>query len=358
VVFLLYNAARTTPALVSALARQQRPGPARPGDWLQAIFMDDASADDTVDVLRRCVAEQGDPPHWRLVLNPTNLGLAATLNKAFSLVATPYALSCHLDCLFGDESYVSRMVDLMEAHPKAGAITGKPTIPAGAALPFAEKVNLVANLMDVLPDESGDELVPVGFAEGRCDIFRMEALRAAGFYDTTLRTAGEDQVLAARMRASGYEVFQAPALSYVLSVSEEQNTVGRLLRHQRLFGRAHPYIMLRTRNTSAGVAGARAGANRRARLLLRVQQVGSTGALVLALGLALAGAPLAASLLLGGVVVVKGALFRRHLAAVTPTLRECLAFFALQPFLDFSYTWGLAQGLARLRSGSFARPID
>jgi hypothetical protein len=134
--------------------------------------------------------------------------------------------------------------------------------------------------------------------------------------------------------------------------------MGKLLHHQRLFGRAHPYIMLRTRNTSAGVAGAKAGANRRARLLLRVQQVGSTGALVLALGLALSGAPLAASLLLGGVVLVKGALFRRHLAAVTPTLRECLAFFALQPFLDFSYTWGLAQGLARLRSGSLARPID
>ncbi len=358
VVFLLYNAARTTPSLVSALARQERPGLARQGDWLQAIFMDDASTDDTVAVLRRCTQEQGDPPHWRTVLNPTNLGLAATLNKAFSAVTTPYALSCHLDCLFGDEAYVSRMVDLMEAHRKAGAITGKPTIPRGGALSFAEKVNLVANLMDVLPDESGDELVPVGFAEGRCDIFRIEALRAAGFYDTTLRTAGEDQVLAARMRASGFEVFQAPALSYVLSVSEEQNTVGKLLRHQRLFGRAHPYIMLRTRNTSAGVAGARAGANRRARLLLRVQQAGSTGALGLALGLVLAGAPLPALLLLGSLVLVKGALFRRHLAAVALTLRERLAFFALQPFLDFSYTWGLVQGIARLGSGSAARPID
>jgi GT2 family glycosyltransferase len=359
VVFLLYNAARATPALVEALAGQGRPGETRQGDWLQAIFMDDASADGTRDVLARCLAEHGDPPPWRAVLNPTNLGLAATLNRAFSLVATPYALSCHVDCLFGDESYVSGMVDLMEAHPKAGAITGKPTIPPGGGLPFAEKLNLVANLMDVLPDEGGAELVPVGFAEGRCDIFRLAALRAAGFYDTTLRTAGEDQVLAARMRASGYEVYQAPALSYVLSVSDEQNTVRKLLRHQRLFGRAHPYIMLRTRNTSLGVAGERAGANRRARLLLRVQQAGSTAALVAAVGLVVTGASApAAGLLLAAVVLVKGVLFRRHLAVVAVTFRERLAFFALQPALDVSYTWGLVQGLLRLGAGSPNRPID
>jgi GT2 family glycosyltransferase len=359
VVFLLYNAAEATPALVAALAGQRRPGEARQGDWLQAIFMDDASADGTGGVLARCLAEQGHPPHWRSVLNPTNLGLAATLNEAFALVATPYALSCHLDCLFGDETYVSRMVDLMEDHPKAGAITGKPTIPSGSDLTFAEKVNLVANLMDILPPEADGVLQPVGFAEGRCDIFRMAALEAAGFYDTTLRTAGEDQVLAARMRAKGYEVFQAPALSYVLSVSDEQNTVRKLLRHQRLFGRAHPYILLRARNTSLGVAGERAGANRRARLFLRVQQVGSTAALALALGLVAAGAsPWAAGVLLTGVVLVKAALFRRHLAAVGLPFRELLAFAALQPALDVSYTFGLAQGLARLVSGSPARPID
>ena len=359
VVFLLYNAARTTGALVSALAEQRRPGEARQGDWLQAIFMDDASADGTSEVLARCLEEHGRPPHWRVVVNPTNLGLAATLNKAFQQVTTALALSCHLDCRFGDDTYVSRMVDLMEGHPKAGAVTGKPTIPAGSELPFAEKVNLVANLMDVLPSAPGADLVPVGFAEGRCDIFRLEALRAAGFYDTTLRTAGEDQVLAARMRACGYEVYQAPALAYVLSVSDEQNTVLKLLRHQRLFGRAHPYILLRTRNTSVGVAGERAGANRRARLFLRVQQLGATIALLGALGLVATGRSYGgAGLLLVVVLLVKLVLFRRHLRTVSFSLGERFAFFALQPALDVSYTFGLVQGLLRLVGGSPARPID
>jgi hypothetical protein len=40
------------------------------------------------------------------------------------------------------------------------------------------------------------------------------------------------------------------------------------------------------------------------------------------------------------------------------TLGERLAFFALQPALDASYTLGFAQGLVRLWTGSPARPID
>jgi hypothetical protein len=216
----------------------------------------------------------------------------------------------------------------------------------------------VANLMDVLPPRTDAELVPVGFAEGRCDVFRLSAVEAAGFYDTTLRTAGEDQVLAARLRALGYEVYQAPHLHYVLSVSGEQDTVGKIVRHQRLFGRAHPYILLSTRHASRGVAGAEAGANRRARLLLRVQQVAATGVLAAAVGLAAFGRPLTALALLAGTAAFKLLLFRRHLQAVRLRASEWLAFLALQPLLDASYSVGLLNGLVRVATGSPARPID
>jgi GT2 family glycosyltransferase len=358
VVFLLYNAARTVGALVEALSRQVRPGAVHQADWLEAVFMDDASPDHTQEALAEAIRTQGQPAHWRVTRNPRNRGLAATLNEALRAVRTPYALTCHLDCFFGRDDYVSRMVDLMEAHPKAGAITGKPAVPRGQPLSFAEKLNLVANLMDVLPPRTDAELVPVGFAEGRCDVFRLSAVQAAGFYDTTLRTAGEDQVLAARLRALGYEVYQAPHLHYVLSVSGEQDTVGKIVRHQRLFGRAHPYILLSTRHASRGVAGAEAGANRRARLLLRVQQVAATGVLAAAVGLAAFGRPLTALALLAGTAAFKLLLFRRHLQAVRLRASEWLAFLALQPLLDASYSVGLLNGLVRVATGSPARPID
>ena len=359
VVFLLYNAERSVPRLVEALARQAHPGHARQADWLEALFVDDCSRDGTAGVLARCLDERGSPSHWRSVRHERNRGLAATLNLAFGRVETPFALSCHCDCEFGTPTYVADILSLMESRGDAGAITGKPTVPPGRELPFAERVNLIANLMDVLPPETDAPLVPVGFAEGRCDIFRLEALRRAGFYDTTLRTAGEDQVLAARMRGGGYEVLQAPHLPYFLSVSDEQDTAGKLLRHQRLFGRAHPYILLRTRRAGRGVAGRTAGANRQARLLLRVQQAVATVALLGTGAAVVTGAsPLWLAGVLGLLVAAKAVLFRRHLRAVPLRGREWLAFALLQPALDASYTLGLAQGLVAAALGSPARPID
>jgi GT2 family glycosyltransferase len=359
VVFLLYNAERTVPMLVAALARQRHPDLSRQADWLEALFVDDCSGDGTPRVLARALEERGAPPSWRSVRHETNLGLAATLNRAFGQVRTPFALSCHCDCEFGTDTYVADLLALIESRKDAGVITGKPTVPPGREPSFAERVNLIANLMDVLPPETDAPLAPVGFAEGRCDIFRLDALRKAGFYDTTLRTAGEDQVLAARLRGCGYEVLQAPHLPYYLSVSDEQDTVAKLLRHQRLFGRAHPYILLRTRRASRGVAGRTAGSNRQARLLLRAQQAASTVALAAAVAaVAMGAAPLWLAGVLGLLAATKALLFRRHLRAVPLRGREWLAFALLQPFLDASYTVGLAQGLVAAALGSPARPID
>jgi GT2 family glycosyltransferase len=359
VVFLLFNAERDVRGLVEALRRQEHPRFSQQGDWLEALFMDDASRDGTVRVLEECLGEIGSPAYYRTVVNPENLGLAATYNKALALVLTPYVLTCHLDCRFGREDYVAAMLDLLERHPEAGAITGQPTVPDLGQGSFAEKLNVVTNLMDVFPPVSDQEVVSVGFAEGRCDGFRMDALRAAGFYDTNLRTAGEDQVLAARLRARGYQVYQAPSLPYVLSVSGEQDSLRRLARHQRLFGRAHPYILLRAPGSGPGVIGERAGANRRRRALLRLVQIGSTGVYAFVLAALAAGWP--AWLPLSGlalVVAAKASLFGRHLRTVPFAAGERLAFWIVQPLLDASYTVGLAQGAFLLLGGKHGRPIE
>lgn len=355
VVFLLYRAAEEVPGLVAAIRGQRHPALAEQKDWLEALFMDDASGDDTPRVLEETLRAIGSPAHYRVELNPRNLGLAATLNKALGLVRTPYVLTCHLDCRFGRDDYVAAMLDLLERHPKVAAITGQPIVRRPQEMPFAEKLNVITNLMDIFPVEMRDELVPVGFAEGRCDAFRLEALLSVGLYDTTLRTAGEDQVLAAKLRAKGYSICQAPGLPYHLSVSGEQDTVRRLARHLWLFGLAHPYILLRTRGTSEGVASGGAGGNRRARALLRLVQVGATAACLLAAVALVFGHPWLALAALAPAYAAKLALFARHLRAVPLSLGEHLAFWLVQPWLDAAYTVGLVQGLARA-FGSRGRP--
>ena len=350
VAFLLYNAAAEVPGLVASLARQIRAGSLSQSSWLAAVLVDDASQDGTVEALRSSLAGLGNPPHYELVAHPRNLGLAATLNELFARAATPYLLTCHLDCRFGDEGYVAAMLALMERHPEAAAITGQPALAPGARLPFAEKLNVVANLMDVVTDTpSGAELVPVGFAEGRCDVFRVEALRAVGLYDTELRVSGEDQVLAARLRAKGYAIYKAPRLSYHLSVSGEQDDVSKLLRHQLLFGRTTPYILLAVPGSVAGLVGPHAGANRTRRALLRLTQLaGSVGCALLVLALGLSWPAWSWAIPLGLVVAAKLLLQARHARVVRFSPGEWLGFLLVQPAFDLAFTAGMLQGLARL----------
>jgi GT2 family glycosyltransferase len=359
VVFLLYEAALVAPALVAGLARQVHAKHSRQSDWLEAVFMDDASSDGTSRAVEDALVHLGRPAHYRLVANPENLGLAGTLNKALGLVHTPYVLTCHLDCRFGSEGYVASMLELIDGHPRAAAITGQPVVARDSPPPFAEKLNIVTNLMDIFPRDSANDLVPVGFAEGRCDVFRVEALRAVGFYDTQLRVAGEDQVLAARLRERGYEVYQAPRLAYHLSVSGEQDTVWKLLRHQRLFGQVHPYIMVRVQGTRSGVLSHKAGRNRISRALLRASQLASSLVYLLVIVAVLLRAPTWLwACALGLVLIAKALLFGRHLREARLTIPELAAFLLLQPLLDVSYTIGLAEGLWRLASGATRRPVD
>jgi len=356
VAFLLYNSASEAPALVAGLLRQRHPAFASQADWLEALFVDDASSDGTADAVRGALAAAGEPAHCRLVVHPRNLGLAGTLNELFAEALTPFVLTCHLDCRFGSDSYVASMLDRIEAHPLAAAITGQPRLPDPGRLPFAEKLNVVANLMDVVAAPAAG-LVPVGFAEGRCDVFRVEALRRAGLYDTRLRVSGEDQVMAAKLRASGYELYQAPDLEYQLSVSAEQDSVAKLLRHQRLFGRTTPYIVFAVPGSRAGLVGERAGGNRRLRALLRATQLGSSAAYALvavSLGVGWPGWLWGSVLAL--VVMLKAALFARHAQAVRFTAAELCAFALLQPLFDLAFTTGVLEGFLLLARGR-ARPI-
>jgi Flp pilus assembly protein TadB len=182
-------------------------------------------------------------------------------------------------------------------------------------------------------------------------------VRAAGGYDTTLRVSGEDQVLAARLRAKGYEIYQAPRLAYQLSVSAEQDSVAKLLRHQRLFGLTTPYIVLGVEGSLAGLVGRQAGANRKLRALLRASQLAACVVYGLVpLSLVLGSPSLRWVSALVAVAVVKAVLFARHARAVRFSAGELLAFALLQPPLDVAYAAGILEGLW-LRARGRSAPI-
>lgn len=361
VIFLLYSESKYVPGLVNAILKQTHPTFAKQSEWMEVLFVDNGSTDDTLASIESELKKTGFPENYRILHIEKNEGISRALNQAFRAVQTPYAMTCHCDVLFGREDYVATLADLLAAHPQAGAIAGQPTIPLKATIPFAEKVNLVANLMDIFPaseraPQAGD-LTPVGFVEGRCDGFRIAALQAVNYYDTTLKYAGEDQILAANMRTQGFELFQSPHLPYSLSVSSDQDSVSKIIRHQRLFGRAHPFIVLKNRGAIAGIAGKSAGDNRQARTILRASQLLSTGAYLLSLALLMRGQLLPAAIVLGCVFALKQWIFSKHIRAVALRGSEYFKFLVLQPALDFSYTFGLLHGIWILLTPSGSKSI-
>jgi GT2 family glycosyltransferase len=348
VVFPIYRAREAVAGLVSGVGRQNPPPGADPARWLEVTFIDNASPDDTLDRLEDELQRAGLPFPVHIIRNEENLGLARSFNRALESVSTDYVLTCHADCRFASDDYVARVIDLLDRYPDVAIVSGQPIADVDGGLSQVEKVYMAANLMDIFPD-GARELEPVGFAEGRCDGFRMQVLRKAGFYDTTLRRAGEDQVLSARIRADGYRVCRAPHLRYYLSVSSDQDSLLKLVRHAQLFGRAHPYLVLANRGVLGGALGELAGRNRLLRTTLRALQLASAGSLI-----ALAGASLTrrrstpALIAVAGTNLAKAGLFSRYVRYLNFGRADIAALAVLQPALDMSYASGLVQGLWQL----------
>lgn len=349
VIFPLYNAASTVPALVGSIASQRHPSGLDPAEWLKVIFIDNASADETIAVLERELAETDVRAPVRVVQNPENLGLARSFNRALGMTETEFVLTCHADCQFGSETYVAAMLDLLDRHPDAAAITGQPA--AAENLTRVEKVYLTANLMDLFPSAVDSELVEVGFAEGRCDAFRMDALRTVGLYETALRRAGEDQVMAARLRAAGYRLYQAPRERYYLSVSSDQDSLSKLIRHTRLFGRVYPYILFTTPGTLSGIVTRRAGRNRNRRAMLRALQLTTGGT---ALAATLTRGNVRSGLVWGlvGLGALRASLFRPYIRHLGMRSGDITALALIQAPMDLAFYLGVSEGIGALADKS------
>lgn len=345
-VFLLYNAEQTVPNLIRSIWKQQSKQHLHQGHWLEALFMNDCSSDSTKEVLESELLKIGNPSHYRVHHNKENQGLAGTLNIALQQVTTPYALTCHCDVVFGSDDYVAGLLELIQQQPNTAIITGKPAIQPRIKVPFAEKLNLVSNLMDIFPPNPGDsKLIPIEFAEGRCDIFQMEALKKVGFYSLKLRTSGEDQLLAAQLRKAGYRLYQAPNSTYFLSVSNEQNTVLKLAKHQRLFGKTHPFILVSHKEIAISSFSAELNANLKLRKFLRVHQLLSGAVYAATFYYLLLGRPQISLILVSIILLVKYQLFRKHLNEVKLTHFELTQFFLVQPLFDIYYCAGFVQGI-------------
>ena len=360
ILFLLYNAGRTVETLLERALSQVHPDFKEQKDWLKIRFADDCSRDNTLSRLQAAYESKGRPAHIEIIKNPKNLGLAGSLNHHLRQIDTPYVLTCHLDCFFVEPDYIARMLWFMEEDSKIAVVTGKPVMNPHTA-PSIEKINTVVNMMDVLPLSAEATLTSVGFAEGRCDLFRTSALKSVGFYPTELRTSGEDQLLAIRFRENGYTLNQALQAHYELSVSEDQNSLKKIVTHTHLFGRTTPAILKRGKEALKGISSNVGGHTRDQRKKLRLLQLLHAKNLMAMVLLGLPSLyfsyPLVFEIFFVLEILIQGAkhlLLRPHLEFVELSFKERVQVFFLFYALDLAYYFGFVEGMIKtftLKSG-------
>ncbi len=169
-----YNHARYLPDALAALLAQERPPD-------EIIVLDDASTDDSVEVLRHFASEN---PILRVETNEQNLGVVRSMRRLTELASGEVVYYGAADDrvlprLFG------RSLEMLEKHPQAGfscGISGQIAADGSDLGPFPSPI--VASEPVYLPPERIRALLPQGrngwFVLGNTALWRRDAVIEVG----------------------------------------------------------------------------------------------------------------------------------------------------------------------------------
>lgn len=166
-----YNsAAHIRQALSSALAQRYEP--------LEIVVVDDASTDDTVDIVRRF-----EDPRLSVVVNKSNLGLAGNHNRVIELARGEFVKILHADDLLAPDA-IERQAAVLANNPRVSLVTSKRAIVdadgkriMGRGARWEEGVRGGSAVMHEIV-RSGRNLL----GEPSAQLFRRSAALAAGSY--------------------------------------------------------------------------------------------------------------------------------------------------------------------------------
>lgn len=213
IVVCTHDGAHRLPPVIDALRRQQVP----PEVTWEVVVVDNASVDGTADIVRAHWGDDG--PRTLRVVHEPRLGLAHARARGIE-EARGQVLSFVDDDNVVDASWVRRVVEVLEAHPEAGAVGGRARAVGPGPLPdwFAA----VAPYLAVGPQgEPGDVTDRRGYLYGAGLTLRREALDEVLAHGALVLegrrgdalTLGEDAELGYRLAAAGWRLRYEPDLT-------------------------------------------------------------------------------------------------------------------------------------------------
>lgn len=249
ILIVTYNSAGQIEACLRSVLAQRR------AVRQEIIVVDNASSDQTVDLIRR------EFPAVKLLTPGRNLGFAAGVNLAARAADAEFVLLLNPDTVVLDHA-IDVVVEFARAHPHYGIYGGRTLKPDGSLEPsscwgmpdlwslamFASGLNLVGRGNSVLDPESlgrwpRDTVREVGVITGCFLLAERHAWSALGGLDERYFLYGEDVDFSKRARLAGYHPVICPAARIVHEVGQSSATpthkLMMLYRGKACFYRTH-----------------------------------------------------------------------------------------------------------------------
>ncbi len=191
------NGAKTISETIRSIIAQDYPH-----ELMEVIFVDDGSEDETLTIIEKYASKMNMKVK---IFHHNWKGLGFSRNIVVKNASGKYIIWVDCDMLL-PKDHVRKQVDFMEKNPKVSI--GK------ARYGFVDENSLVAFLenMPFMVRDSKD--VPLKLPGTGGAIFRVQAIREVGGFDESLDGVGEDQDIAYRIKADGWQIKRTNAYFY------------------------------------------------------------------------------------------------------------------------------------------------
>jgi hypothetical protein len=205
---------------------------------VETFVVDNASVDDSVDMVRARF------PDVRLIVNDQNLGFSKGNNQVLRQCRGRYILMINPDTLVQEDT-LTKMIEFMDAHPKAGAASCK-VLNSDGSLQLTCKRSFptpwvaftkIAGLSQWFPKSrlfgrynltylDENEIHAVEAIAGSFMFLRREVLDTAGYLDETFFMYGEDLDWCYRIWEAGWKIYYVPTTSIIHYKGESTSRSG------------------------------------------------------------------------------------------------------------------------------------
>jgi N-acetylglucosaminyl-diphospho-decaprenol L-rhamnosyltransferase len=215
------------------------------GYAVQVCVVDNASSDDSVEMMRR------EFPWVQVIASPRNLGFTAGNNLALKQCAGRHVLLLNPDTRVVGDALV-QMLQAMQARPAVGVVAPQLRYPDGRLQPSRRRFpTLMTALMEStlleqwfpqnrwarryrMADTADDQPQRVDWVTGACMLLRGEVLEQVGLLDERFFMYSEELDWCRRIVASGWQVLYWPSAVVVHyeGQSSDQVVAARHIRFQ------------------------------------------------------------------------------------------------------------------------------